>query len=429
MLAIMRTNSTKKTFRFRLKTLFVVFLVFCIPLSWVGNRWRLYLKQHVVIRDIQRSGGDVRYGVPEGGGNLTEWLSFYPEQQAFVRHLLGTDLLDGVIGASWDASTSDKESVDRALVLLGRMENLRVLELSNFSDTSALPTLPNLQRLTLSGAKMGDIGSLNLPSLKEFWALDSLISDITALSESRKLEVFSMDRSSIASVLPLAQLTELREIHLEGTLVSDVSALARLKKLEILDLRDSKVSDLSPLAGLPNLRVLRIDSTPVADLSALSMLPKLEYLHATNTKVSDLRPLSGLSSLKHLELSETPVADLSGLSMLPKLEKLYLANTNISDARPLFGLPNLQLLSLAYTNVSDLTPLAHLTSLQTLYLADTPIADVAPLANLVQLRELDLRGTAASELDSLRHLKNVKILHESGEADSTQKVQTQELGD
>lgn len=133
----------------------------------------------------------------------------------------------------------------------------------------------------------------------------------------------------IATLAPLAELTELRRLDVSGYWdavekrefripLKDIAPL-RGMKLESLSLHHSHVSDLEPLRGM-KLETLDVSSSDVRDLSPLKGMP-LKKLVISWTEVRDLSPLEGMGLDELRMISVTP-KDLGVLKTLPYLRDL-----------------------------------------------------------------------------------------------------------
>lgn len=102
------------------------------------------------------------------------------------------------------------------------------------------------------------------------------------------------------TLVPLAQLTELRALSIATVPDADLSFLVNLRKLEWLSLLHlPKVSELAPLAELKNLKFLSLETLPSWDSSR------------KRTVVRSLEPLQALANLEHLSLFGVITADKS----------------------------------------------------------------------------------------------------------------------
>ena len=256
-----------------------------------------------------------------------------------------------------------------------------------------------------------------------------------------------------ADILPLAEMTNLKELQLDGNQITDLTPLAGLTQLEILHLGgdergNESLQDLSPLSGLNNLKELYLPASSLNDLSPLSGLSGLERLalrggENRTSGVTDLSPLAGLTQMRDLYLVISTLDSLDFVSNMTKLESLRIhtaGESSLQDLSPLSGLTSLKQLDLPATagdgcidlspiasltsmeefqfgcNVPSLEPLRGLTSLTSLVLNDQPgraegqFTSLEPLSGLENLTTLTIRASGVTDLSPLSGLQKLQFL-------------------
>jgi len=151
--------------------------------------------------------------------------------------------------------------------------------------------------------------------------------DHAAPAEIKLPEVAAADNAAVEAVrgkgalcMPLAQGTNLLDVGFtsgaDKITDAEVALLAPLaQQVYCLNLAGTKVTDagLAPLANLTNLRRLHLEKTAVTDagLVHLKGLANLEYLNLYNTQVTDagLANLEGLKNLKNVYLWQSKATD------------------------------------------------------------------------------------------------------------------------
>jgi Leucine-rich repeat (LRR) protein len=193
--------------------------------------------------------------------------------------------------------------------------------------------------------------------------------------------------------------------------------------LEELDVSNcTSVKSVAPLRDLTELRTLILAGTGLSNLSPIRTLAKLGTLDLSNTRdLYEFTQLEDLKALKTLKLAGSNVPDLSPLRDL-KLSLLDLSNcSNVANVagkggylEPLRSMTTLKTLKLTGTNINDLSPLGEL-RLSALDLSDcTELMDVtgreaalAPLRRMTTLESLNITGckrlTNLKPLDDLRN--------------------------
>ena len=164
----------------------------------------------------------------------------------------------------------------------------------------------------------------------------------------------------------MLQLTALKANHRGIVDLTGLEFATYLKEL-LLGGRN-RITDLSPLANLTNLTQLHIWHREIADMPPVTNL--------------DISPLSGLVNLERLSLENNGISDIGPLMELKELQVLGLADNTIDDLSPLVGLKKLHHLNLSDNNIKDFSPLASLTNLKELWIENNPAIDFSPLSAL-----------------------------------------------
>lgn len=181
-----------------------------------------------------------------------------------------------------------------------------------------LKYLPNLTKCDLSNCGLSNEQMEQLmaqfPAIQFVWIIKigawEVRTDITAFSKGNRTR-FPNDMGYFTKVgktnfynediQVLKYCTDLVYLDLgHGNRISDVSVLSQLKKLKVLIVSMNKITDISPLAELKELECLEIYQNPITDISPVTQLPKLKYLNCSATLFTDITPLLGLKNLKML---------------------------------------------------------------------------------------------------------------------------------
>ncbi len=225
-----------------------------------------------------------------------------------------------------------------------------------------------------------------------------------------------LPKTQVASLAPLASLSNLKRLDLSDTPLADLGPLKDLR-LDFLALNNTRIKDLGPLRGMP-LRELEIANTRVFAFDALRAL-SLTRLNLANTQFGDLSYIRDMP-LTELTLSGTKVFDFTILRRYQKLAVFLAENTGFRDASILADLP-IHTLSLANSKITDLSPLRQPTlrnlnlsgnafrdlaglrglTLATLRIDNCKIKDLAPLAGM-PLQSFSCNGSLVDDLTPLR---------------------------
>lgn len=149
----------RRWFQFRLKTLFIVVAVLCVPLAWVGVRMNQKRHERAVIAELEQLGGMVMYewqGKREDGVWQPEnWRTGDPPGPLWIHQIFGDDFFSHVV----------------YVALLGSP--------ANDDDLQMVATIRGLETLDLPFAEIGDAGLAHLKGLASLRCLDLSHTDIT----------------------------------------------------------------------------------------------------------------------------------------------------------------------------------------------------------------------------------------------------------
>ena len=289
-------------------------------------------------------------------------------------------------------------------------------------DLSPEVTIPdeNLRAAVRSALGLAEGDTLTQQKMAELTKLDAIgnqITDLTGLEYATQLRELNLGSNQVTDITPLQNLIGLTHLLLAVNQISDITPLQNLTNLTYLDLRDlqggditnrqnrQNISDLMPLQNLTALRNLLLSFNPISDLTPLQNLTNLTFLYLSGIQTGNITPLQNLTNLRTLRLISNQISDITVLQNLTALLTLQLSGNQISDITPLQNLTALDDLSIASNQISDITPLASLTALTYLHLGYNQITDVTPLQNLTSLTRLQLTSNQIADFAPLRTLK------------------------
>lgn len=202
---------------------------------------------------------------------------------------------------------------------------------------------PILEDDLLSVTELYVYGQQALSSSKEFSEVQSHM----ALNDG------TIKNGGIQSLEDLAQLSNLKAVHIALQDIVDLSPLAGLSSLEIVDLNHNPIADVSPLAKVYSLRQLSVYETHVSDFSPLAACPLMESIEAGKTRVTSMQAFAGINCLRQLMLPQTALESLDGIASLTSLEQVGLGSVRDRDLTPLLSLPLLKEVTLDETLRED----------------------------------------------------------------------------
>ncbi|WP_439020676.1 leucine-rich repeat domain-containing protein [Bacillus thuringiensis] len=222
---------------------------------------------------------------------------------------------------------------------LAEVKELIIYSGQGISSLKGLENMENLEKLTLEGSEVRNIG---------------------AISQLKKLKQVNLSGNKIENIEPIANLERLDTLNLQNNKIVDVTPLNQLKKIRTIDLTSNKIKDIKPLYTLLNLRKLYISSNQVSDFTGIEQLNKLSTLAAENNGIENIEPISKLDSLAELNIKNNEIQDIASLSKSVGLQSLNLEENYVSDISSLSNLKNLYDLKLATNEIRDIRPIQEL---------------------------------------------------------------------
>ncbi|KAG9448297.1 hypothetical protein H6P81_014425 [Aristolochia fimbriata] len=308
----------------------------------------------------------------------------------------------------------------KALMRLSSFRKMHALDLGGLPVTdlvlSSVKGLTQLEHLDLWGSKISDVGAAVLKVFPKLSFLNLAWTNVTKLPNLPSLSCLNMSNCNIQSIFKaeLEAKVPLLKLLLLGAELVDVhgafSALD-LRHLSFLDVSGSSIVDFYFLGNLAGLEHLNLSHCRMVDSlmdSVASAGTTLRYLNLAHTRVSSdgVAVLAGsMPYLETLSLSYTSVDDavLSYISLMPSLREVDLSHTNIKGFICQGSEHDQKVLSL--------TSLQSLDNLRSLNLEETQLRDefLNPLLFLRELKHLYLKSDFLSDI-SLQSLSQIPYL-------------------
>lgn len=209
------------------------------------------------------------------------------------------------VEAAWDTAEVDFHDVK--------------IEDAGAALTDAIPSLPRLRRVDMTGCGLTD---------EEMGALQETFPDISFSWPVCIYTFRTMSDTDYFITNPDAG------VELTGV-QHGPSALRYCRDLVALDLGHCHLDSAPFVAGMPHLKYLILADNPIYDLSPLADLKELEWLELFNTNLWDLSPLVGCTALRDLNICYIPAsgeAIVKTLSQMPWLRRVWCSGANLSYA-------------------------------------------------------------------------------------------------
>ena len=174
----------------------------------------------------------------------------------------------------------------------------------------AIELFPGIRTVEMCGCGLSDRVMQGLreeyPQIKFVWTVRFLNFEVRT-----DIQVFSTLAANLKrpgnseTFAPLfLYCTELRALDLGHMAITDISLITNLKKLHTLILADNYITDITPVAELKELVYVELFQNRISDVSPLLALPNLEDLNLCyNVRMENPTVLTGCTKLKRLYIS------------------------------------------------------------------------------------------------------------------------------
>eukprot|EP00533_Pseudo-nitzschia_delicatissima_P010098 CAMPEP_0116079300 /NCGR_PEP_ID=MMETSP0327-20121206/1068_1 /TAXON_ID=44447 /ORGANISM="Pseudo-nitzschia delicatissima, Strain B596" /LENGTH=578 /DNA_ID=CAMNT_0003569915 /DNA_START=260 /DNA_END=1997 /DNA_ORIENTATION=- len=353
-------------------------------------------------QELDSTNGNRRFSQPHGVGSH-ELLShpFSSSKKIILRDMISLKFLPEEIGdlARLEEMDLGISAIGSLPPSIGRLQNLKYLDLSNTSYLSNLPEeigdLSSLKRLDLTKSSITTLP----PSIGRLKNLDILLCSTQGYLTSLPEEI-----GNLASLKILDFATITIDAHRENFIVKN-GRLLRIQELNLGYTQDlSKLSDIEEgFDGGTIMDLLRrpsITSLP----PSVGRLQNLEVLCLGSTKnlLNLPQEVGDISSLKSLDLSGTGIVSLPpSIGRLHNLEVLLLPNTKRLSNLPgeIGNLCSLKCLDLGGSTIASLPPsIGRLENLEILRLPHTNNLPSLPkeIVNFNKLKQVSRVGIDSS---------------------------------
>ena len=280
---------TRSWFRFRFRTLLIVFTVLIFVVGVLSRQYAACQREAAVVEELKLLGVNVtaipksnsiwdqqlcgKFALPAYHVNLKyeKWNA----QLKLLRELAHVHKIEG-------------EPQGEDLSELAFLTELRCLEIYCW-HTKSLKGIEGMRKLELLGLSDSD-AIRNFKPLKD---LENLKTSYTSWEDAGYLRVSSE---------VIASLKSLQHFELKGCELESVSAFSNLVHLETINIEfaDEPITGFENLVNVPSLREIGLPNVPtLEDLDCFAQMPNLEKIYLYN--VNSLKNIDGISNLKKLK--------------------------------------------------------------------------------------------------------------------------------
>ena len=190
----------------------------------------------------------------------------------------------------------------------------------------------------------------------------------------------------------------LKSLNVKNTVVSDLTSLSNLKNLKELNIENTDVKSLKPLHELSYLYKVYADGSKVNRNEVVALKRKQRQVTVVY-QTEDLRLWWGNLDLAwreifnaHLMCDSNPTAEQ--LQSIIDIEEVVVDPNNVVySLEPLREMAFLKKLIINNNQIQDLTPLSDKEFLEVLSVSGNPVDNIVPLANSYSLKNLNVENT------------------------------------
>ena len=223
----------------------------------------------------------------------------------------------------------------------------------------------------------------------------AMLADLNDIMYFKNLEKLFLDTQlDLKDLTGIENCAKLKELAIITSEVSDVSALSKIKTLEVFSVIYGSLEDITAVLTQPNLKSLTISNVPVDDIAALKGNKTLETLIFSGSELNNIDSLADIKTLKSLTLYNVKNIKTTDLAFIKdkKLETLELVNMGLENniVNYIKNMQSLKYLDLSENNITKTAPLYDLKNIEVI-LADNEFGfNINVVKNTIIHSELDI---------------------------------------
>ncbi|KAI4143275.1 MAG: hypothetical protein LQ341_002957 [Variospora aurantia] len=324
----------------------------------------------------------------------------------FCGHVENLDVSDNELnqlhGApSWIRHLQARSNSLSNITSWSHLHNLQYLDVSNNRIRSLIgfQSLVHLRELKANANQIECLdGVLELDGLIKLTLRRNCIKSIDLRTcNLKRLTDLDLRQNSLAEVISLDQLPELRRLYLSDNKIDGISISKDMETLQALKLARNRMQTID-IGRMPNLRALDIDQNSIGSISNIETHKCLEVLSWREQRVEAEVQYQQCRNIRELHLSGNSLSSFAPTVHLLNLQHLELASTGLRSLADDFGIkcPNVRELNLNFNALSELRPLLGVIGLEKLCVAGNRVSRLRRTASVLEsigsvLTEIDLR--------------------------------------
>jgi len=199
----------------------------------------------------------------------------------------------------------------------------------------------------------------------------AMLADLNDIAYFKNLEILYLENQFFLNDLTGIEYCEkLKELTIVESIITDVSALSNIDTLEVFNIVYAPVNDISAVLEQPNLRTLIISNTLINDISDLKNNRTLELFAFNGDELKNVEVLAEIRSLNTLILYNIRNIQTNDMAFIKNknLTKLELVNMSLENniVNYIKNIHSLSYIDLSHNNITRFTPLYELKNVDTL---------------------------------------------------------------
>lgn len=129
------------------------------------------------------------------------------------------------------------------------------------------------------------------------------------LTEAECKKILNLTFSGAASLDGIEYFTELQYISMSECDITDITPLTQLKKLQHIDSLFCMINEIPDFSDLTDLSYLWLNYAAISDLTPVTNIKNLKGLQLVSNRIKTIAPIKEMNKLEYLDISYNPITD------------------------------------------------------------------------------------------------------------------------
>ncbi|MCU5732730.1 NEAT domain-containing protein, partial [Bacillus pacificus] len=133
------------------------------------------------------------------------------------------------------------------------------------------------------------------------------ISSLKGLENMENLEKLTLEGSEVRNIGAVSHLKKLKQVNLSGNKIENIEPISKLDSLAELNLKNNEIQDIASLSKSTSLQALNLEENYISDITSLSNLKNLYDLKLATNEIRDIRPIQELGEKIRIDVQRQKV--------------------------------------------------------------------------------------------------------------------------